>query len=394
MPARPYPDTVGGMRGYPLAVVMGDLELVQALGRAGIRSVVVGPPDSRIRHSRYVVDAIDAPRWRHLDPGDDTLIERLLDLAARQDKPPVVYYDSDEALDFLARNCATLEGPLRLHMPSSELIRQMTDKALFQALGEQLDLPVPPAQWLVPSVTDPPPGLPFPLMLKPVPRRDASWRDLAGDAKALRVADRDELDALWPRLAADEIAVLGQEEVPGPETEILSYHVYVDRDGEIAGDFTGRKIRTFPLEHGMSTALITTADERVARLGRDYTRRIGLRGPAKLDFKRAPDGELKLLEVNPRFTLWVHAGAVAGVNLPALMHAELSGLPRPARSAGRAGVRWVSLPTDRDAAVATGMTRARWYAWALRCETNSSFSWGDPGPLIARFAGGRRRARV
>ena len=274
----------------------------------------------------------------------------------------------------------------------TDLIRRLTDKALFQALAERIGLPVPPARWLVPSVTGPPADLPFPLVVKPVPRRDGRWRALADDAKAMRVGTIAELEELWPRFAAGDIAVLAQQEVPGPETEILSYHVYVDPDGQVAGEFTGRKIRTYPLELGMSTALVTTADERVARLGRDFVGRIGLRGPAKLDFKRGPDGELRLLEVNPRFTLWVHAGAVAGVNLPALMHADLTGAARPPRAAGRPGVRWVSLRGDRDAARASGIGKSRWLAWALRCETNSAFAWGDPGPLLGRLPGARGRA--
>ena len=383
---------MGGLSRSPLAVVLGDLELVQALGRAGIRSVAVGPPDSKVRHSRYVVDGIDGPGLAGLEPENDALVERLLAFAATQPRPPIAFCDSDEALHFLARNRAALDGPLRLFLPSTELIRRLTDKALFQALAERTGLPVPPARWLVPSVTDAPDDLRFPLVLKPVPRRTARWRELAGDAKAMRVGSQEELAELWPRFAASDIAVLAQEEVPGPETEILSYHVYVDPDGEIAGEFTGRKIRTYPLELGMSTALVTTADEHVAQLGRDFVERIELRGPAKLDFKRAPDGELRLLEVNPRFTLWVHAGAVAGVNLPAIMHADLAGAPRPPRATGRPGVRWVSLHGDRDAARAAGMGNSRWLAWALRCETNSAFSWGDPGPLLGRIAAVRGRA--
>src|SRR6266480_5798567 len=72
----------------------------------------------------------------------------------------------------------------------------------------------------------------------------------------------------------------------------------------------------------------------------ELVRRLGLRGVAKLDFKRAPDGQLYLLEVNPRFTLWHHLGARAGVNIPALVYADLAGLPRGRVLQARAGVRW------------------------------------------------------
>jgi len=50
----------------------------------------------------------------------------------------------------------------------------------------------------------------------------------------------------------------------------------------------------------------------VRRLGRELTERVGLRGFAKFDFKRDPDGRLWLLQVNPRFNLWHHVGADAG----------------------------------------------------------------------------------
>src|SRR3712207_372716 len=133
---------------------------------------------------------------------------------------------------------------------------------------------------------------------------------IAGSAKALRLDSPEELRALWPRLAAVGLEVLAQELVPGPETRIESYHVYVDGQGEIVGEFTGQKIRTYPLEYGVSTA-VTTADlPDVASLGRELTRRLNLRGVAKFDFKRGPNGRLYLLEINPRFNLWHHAGAI------------------------------------------------------------------------------------
>jgi len=123
--------------------------------------------------------------------------------------------------------------------------------------------------------------------------------------------------------------VLAQELVPGPETRIESYHVYVDRSGTIAGEFTGRKIRTLPATCGHSTALEISDAADVRAEGRALAEKLDLRGVAKFDFKRGPDGRLHLLEINPRFNLWHHLGAAAGVNLPAMVYADLTGLPRP-----------------------------------------------------------------
>jgi predicted ATP-grasp superfamily ATP-dependent carboligase len=180
---------------------------------------------------------------------------------------------------------------------------------------------------------------------------------------------------------------MAQELVAGDETHVVSYHVYVDSGGEIAGEFTGRKIRTRPVEFGMSCAVETTDDEPLARLGRRIVGRLGLRGPAKLDFKRAPAGDLHLLEVNARFTLWCQPGAVAGVNLPAIAYCDVMGEPRPAVGRARAGVRWINPVDDLPAARASGVPLRRWLPWAFGCEANPAFAWRDPGPaLLHRLA--------
>jgi D-aspartate ligase len=372
--------------------VFGDLELVHALGRAGIACVSFSPPDSKVRMSRFVRRALDAPPPGLIDPADRALADAMLDVARTSPAPPVVFWDSDQALDFLSTNRARLEPELRFVIPQPELLRDLVDKSRFQALGERLGLPVPRAQ-VVHADSPDVPDLRFPVVLKPYPHRDARWAAIAGSEKALCVADRAQFSAVSAALERQGIAVLAQELVPGGEQRVVSYHVYVDPGGAVAGEFTGRKIRTFPPQRGMSTALVTTDDPAVTAMGREVVRRLDLVGVAKLDFKRAADGTLHLLEVNPRFTLWVHAGAVAGVNLPALVYADLTGTPRPVPTRARPGVRWVGLKHDAAAARAAGVPLARWVVWALGCETNSGFSWSDPGPLLGRLASPRSRLR-
>jgi D-aspartate ligase len=164
----------------------------------------------------------------------------------------------------------------------------------------------------------------------------------------------------------------------------------VDSDGEVVGEFTGRKLRTHPPGYGYSTAVTITRSEEVAALGREISRRLGLQGVAKLDFKRGPDGVLNLLEINPRFNLWHHPGALAGVNLPALVQRDLLGLPRSAPAPLRPGVSWCSPVHDLRAARSEGISTVRWLRWAWTCEAKSGFAWDDPLPL-ARGAAWRTR---
>ena len=115
------------------------------------------------------------------------------------------------------------------------------------------------------------------------------------------------------------------------------------------------------------------------RLGRSVLERIGFSGVAKIDFKRDPrTGRLYLLEINPRFNLWHHAGAAAGVSIPALVYRDClePGSARPAGRA-RAGVRWVNA---RDDWRAYQGSPARWLAEILTADVNESFMLRDPLP--------------
>ena len=323
------------------------------------------------------------PRSTWIDPWKqpNALVERLLEFGRAQPEPPVFYYDGDADLLLLSRHRARLREAFRFVVAEAELVETLVDKARFQALAEQLELPVPSARRL--SVVDEPPSavdLPFPVVVKPLTRQGERWGPLA-EAKAIHVESPAALSLLWPRLAETMPEVLVQEAVPGPESSIESYHAYIDASGEIAGEFTGRKLRTYPRRYGYSTAVTITQSDEVTALGREISRRVGLRGVAKLDFKRGPDGRLRLLEINPRFNLWHHPGAIAGVNLPALVYSDLVGVPRPASARRRPGVRWCNLAHDLQAARSEGMSPARWLGWVLASEAKSGFAWDDPLPL-------------
>ncbi|QCG96095.1 ATP-grasp domain-containing protein [Azospirillum sp. TSA2s] len=389
----------------PLACVLGDMDLVRPLGLAGIRCAVVGPPGGATAHSRFTERLIP---WE--GGNDDVLVDRLLRFGAAQAEKPVLYMEEDAQLLMVSRHRDRLAAVFRFALAEADLVETLVDKGRFQALAERLDLPVPRTRRLspLPGSEAPDLDLRYPVIVKPLTRRPP-WHEIEGLGKAIRLDGPEELRALWPRLIPVGIDLLAQELIPGPETRIESHHVYVDAGGAVAGEFTGRKIRTYPVDYGHSTALtITDIDGEgadVAALGRDIAARIGLKGVAKFDFKRDPDGGLHLLEINPRFNLWHHLGAVAGVNLPAMVQADLTGRPRPgprpAPAKARPGACWCHISKDRLAARDGGVPTARWLAWVARCEAKAIMP-DDPMPflrpkldrLLARIPGVAGPARL
>jgi predicted ATP-grasp superfamily ATP-dependent carboligase len=361
----------------PLACVLGSIDVIRPLGLAGIRCIAVARPGSPALYSRFNKSFLPWPDSLR----DNDAIEALLRIAAREAVPPILFYDSDSHLLLLSRHRERLARAFRFVIADAALVEDLVDKARFQELARRLDLPVPATQSINPATEEARTvALCFPLIVKPL-TRTADWDTIADGQKALRAGTAHALRALWPTLAATGEQYLAQEEIPGPESAIESYHVYVDRFGMIAGEFTGAKIRTYPLACGHSTALTITAAEDVAALGRMIVRKLNLSGVAKLDFKRAPDGRLHLLEVNPRFNLWHHLGAVAGVNIPALVYADLTARPRPKVSPARVGARWCSLK-DFAAARAGGLSIPHWLAFVRGCEARSALALDDPMPLL------------
>jgi D-aspartate ligase len=379
----------------PVACVLGEIETVRPLALAGIRSAVVAHPGDPARYSRFVDTVIE---W--IDPWSEPtkLVDRLLDYARTQHERPVLYYDGDWDLLLVSRYREALAEGFRFVVADPDLVEDLAEKERFQALADRLQLPVPPARRLdfVDGRINGAIDLGFPIILKPLTRQHVTWTPLSS-AKAIRFDDQAALEQGLPTLAEQDMTVLVQELIVGPESRIESYHVYVDAQGEIAGEFTGRKIRTYPSGFGYSTALETTDDADVAELGRDITRRLSLRGVAKFDFKRADDGTLFLLEVNPRFSLWHHLGARAGVNLPLLVYRDLLGLPRPAAAPVRPGVRWVSPVRDRLAAREEGLSFLPWLRWTLGCEAKAALAWNDPWPALGAIGwriGTRLRSKL
>lgn len=374
----------------PTALVLGGgaVEVIRSLQLAAIPTAVVSTPSDPSKHSTYARSIFTWDWSQELEAHDEALADRLVAWALTQPEAPVIFYSSDQALIFVSRHRDRLASGFRFAIPDADLVEAMVDKGLFATLADRMSLPVPATTLIspeqaaagVPDLSD----LGYPLIIKPE-RRDRSWRDVKDTdeikVKALVVDSAERLREMWPTVATLGHTLVAQQYVRGAESEIESYHVYADETGEIIAEFTGKKIRTYPVSCGFTTALAITDVPDVLNMGRKLTERLDLRGIAKFDFKRSPDGELLLFEINARTSLWNHPGARAGVNIPAAVYADLTGRPRPTIAAHPRPVTWVH-PKDILAARAGGESMLSWARFALRSKAKAFWNWRDPGPFL------------
>jgi D-aspartate ligase len=355
------------------------MDLLRPLVLAGVPCAVVSRPGVSSLYSRYAQSRLV---WDDYSNDADGLVDALVRFGKAQSERPVLFYEEDGQVLLVSRFRERLAEAFRFVVADATLVEDLLDKGRFQALAERHGLPVPAARRFDPAACEPGDvDVPFPFIIKPLTRLDR-WNDSWGLRKALCAENIEDLRRLWPQLRDVGLELMAQEFIPGAESRIESYHCYVDQRGAVAGEFTGRKIRTQPSSFGHTTALEITDAEDVRRRGHAIVEQLTLTGVAKLDFKRDPQGNLRLLEINPRFNLWHHPGAIAGVNIPALVYADLLGLPRPPVRRAKAGLRWCRAWKDFPAARAGGVPLTTWLPWVVDCEAKSSLAWDDPLPFV------------
>ena len=96
--------------------------------------------------------------------------------------------------------------------------------------------------------------------------------------------------------------------------------------GELAGCVRMRKREITP-EGKTWAGDVTAAPAEFAATLREIVRKLNWTGGAELEMVRDAEGQLWLLEWNPRFPAWIHGATIAGRNMPGLLVEAATGIP-------------------------------------------------------------------
>lgn len=166
----------------------------------------------------------------------------------------------------------------------------------------------------------------------------------------------------YDRIAPFSPSVVAQELIPGPDHHLIYWAGVVGPDGRVGGRIVGSKRRVSPIHFGIATfaQLIDRPD--VEEICEDFLTAIGYRGPCGIELKiDERDGVAKLIEVNPRYSLWDDIGIPVGVDLAHdAVRAQL-GYPTVPNRPRSFDQKWVDL--GRDIAVAQLYRREGLLTW-------------------------------
>jgi D-aspartate ligase len=372
--------------------LLGGLNLVRALGLAGIQVIVAtSEPGEPAVHSRYCTVAAMLPPLDQHDARVDAIAslgERLAGLYGR--RVPLMY-GGDDALELLYAHRERLARYFLFLICEPEVAASLIAKDRFQAFAEENGLPVPRAlQWDgvgAQSLLD----YGREVVVKPRAKRD--WHNsplchrlFNGDGKAIVFASGAAARAN-PVVALFHDQLAFQQYIPGDDTALWSFHGFADKKGDVIAGFTGRKIRTYPAGMGESAFIELARNAELEKLGPEIARRAQLRGPFKIDLKRDPgDDRWYVLEVNARYTLWQYLGAANGMNLMRTAYDYLAEGQRTTFAAPASRLRWLDLALDFKAARELRRKgELGWLRWAgslvASRKLHTLFSWSDPLPF-------------
>lgn len=325
-----------------MAIVLGasptGLAAVRGLGRAGVRVRVADFHDDRPAfHSRY---CIGPPIT---GSSVDEILDNIIAQTSGEQQSPIVIPTSDAMVLGLVDNREKVFGKLETYDAiQSGLARSVTDKADFYQ--QCLTAGVPTAKTAFPKSTDQVLALAsefqFPMLLKPV--YGHLWRERLKGKKLLVAKSQQELDRIVAVFGDAVGELMVQELIPGPESDIWIGGVYRGRQGQHDCCFVGQKTRQYPPDFGSASFAKSIYNAEVEKFSWKFLDAIDYRGICGTEFKLdRRDGTYKIIEVNPRPTLWFHLVTAAGMNLFEFAFWDLAGarMSEPV-SKQLPGVRW------------------------------------------------------
>jgi D-aspartate ligase len=359
----------------------GGLSVVRSLARQGIPVYSLCYPHDPVRFSRY-------SRYIPFDgkmPARQAWAQFLTGTSSKHLRGAVLLACDDEAIQLILENYEALSSRYILEKSRPETRKAMLDKLSTYEKAREIGLSTP-GYWFIKSRSELAERMNefrFPMIVKPLFSPDFD----KFNQKYLRADTQCELVKKFHQIDDLGIEFVLMEFIPGGDDKLCSYYTYRDEDGRRLVHFTKRIKRRFPVNMGGATYHVTDWIPEAAELGQRFFERIDLRGLGNIEFKRDPrDGQLKVIEVNARFTASVGLVAQSGVDLAVLTYDHLTGKScAPIMDYEKDLVLWSPIEDFKaflNLWQRNQITVAEWIGDISRTSQLMFFSWRDPGPSL------------
>jgi predicted ATP-grasp superfamily ATP-dependent carboligase len=266
---------------------------------------------------------------------DEKLSEWLSFMAALGAKlnHPVLIPIADQFVTVIAQNAEELAANFRFYKDATALQTQLCTKQQQYRIAEEHGFPSPKTRFVksLEEVREFAENARFPCVVKPLYSRDWGQLSPGHPLYALKVAmanSPEDLAAKYRVAAEIKPELVVQEIIEGPDSNKLVYLSCYSGASERIGTCMVRELRTFPITNGSASIVEPESDPDVDAMCDRFLRGLHYVGLCEIELKRdTRDGQVKLIEVNPRYSGTADSAVYAGVELGWLHYLDVIGRP-------------------------------------------------------------------
>lgn len=279
------------------------LSAIRNLGRRQIPTVIAEYDRSSYSlASRYSKELLMIPDPK-IDPAG--VLRTIIDWAHKEKEKPFLLPTHDDYMLLVDDAQELLRPHFILGLPQQGLARTLMNKDLLPEIALKHGLHVPKTVRFAgasreDAIAKIEGNLPYPFILKP--DSSPSFVRLFRK-KVFRIESREELHRALDLLDQYDLRCVAQQIIHGDDEHMRLYDAFVNREGEIEYEFTGQKLRQWPICFGASCLMQGRPDPELAAMGRQFLKAVAWRGFAEIEFKKdASDGKYYIIEINARVT--------------------------------------------------------------------------------------------
>lgn len=263
---------------------------------------IIGLSYENLEPGIYMRDLVDKSyQIPYPSKGHELLLARLDYIHDKESLDLIIPNFDAELFGFIRMRDRLSEMGIRSFLPTEEQFEERI-KGKLSEYGKRYGVNVPDSRQVfsVEGMVDEMNEMEFPVMVK------------GKFYEAYRALNVPQATSYFYKLAAKwGTPIVMQEFVQGDEFNVCALG---DGEGGCIGAVAMRK--TYITEQGKAWAGITVEDPDLIRMAQDIMRQTQWRGGMELELIKDEEGQVYLIEINPRFPAWVYLTAGAGQNQP------------------------------------------------------------------------------
>ncbi|RZB29729.1 MAG: hypothetical protein SRB1_02009 [Desulfobacteraceae bacterium Eth-SRB1] len=297
--------------------------IIQELSENGVPEIIVMDADKDV--SAYSKKIRKFIRIGH---SAESIFSVLKELSATYDTL-ILYPNQDIYVEYLCRIFPKIQDFCSVGFNPDNAI-EYQDKMVQHKLCRKLGIPCPNVI-LINKVQDLNRlnVLSFPILIKPT-KRDNLCTNVFRNLLLQNEKDVESNISNLSTYIEGGVSFIASEVIPGDGSNIYAYTGYRSKEGEILGEWIGKKLSQFPDDYGVFASASNQAPNIVLEQGQKLLHGMDLWGINEPEFKfDSRDGLFKLMEINLRPMMWHRVGALSGVPLNYIQYLQAVGRKIP-----------------------------------------------------------------